>query len=57
MQNILIIVAKLRGCIQQFENINPSGAFEQDIVSTLYICVIYLSKYVLLHVNQQFNFN
>ncbi|KAL5576878.1 hypothetical protein UlMin_018577 [Ulmus minor] len=31
MQVILTAVGKLRGCIQQIENLNPSGASEQDI--------------------------
>ncbi|XP_019173885.1 PREDICTED: uncharacterized protein LOC109169458 [Ipomoea nil] len=30
--NISTAVSKLRGCIQQIENINPSGASEQDIL-------------------------
>ncbi|KAL5553590.1 hypothetical protein UlMin_040991 [Ulmus minor] len=31
MQVILTAVGKLRGCIRQIENLNPSGASEQDI--------------------------
>ncbi|KAL5551478.1 hypothetical protein UlMin_001654 [Ulmus minor] len=31
MQVILTMVDKLRGCIRQVENLNPSGALEQDI--------------------------
>ena len=33
MQAIMTAVAKLRGCVRQIENLNPSGASEQDIVS------------------------
>ena len=33
MQSILAAIGKLRGCVQQIENLNPSGASEQDIVS------------------------
>ncbi|XP_031129020.1 uncharacterized protein LOC116030790 [Ipomoea triloba] len=32
MQTIMTAVAKLRGCIVQVENLNPSGASEQDIL-------------------------
>ncbi|XP_019191061.1 PREDICTED: uncharacterized protein LOC109185576 [Ipomoea nil] len=32
MQNILTAVSKLRGCIRQIENTNPSGPSEQDIL-------------------------
>ncbi|GAY36471.1 hypothetical protein CUMW_279740, partial [Citrus unshiu] len=31
MQSILAVICKLRGCIRQIENQNPSGASEQDI--------------------------
>nr|GMD16885.1 glutathione S-transferase T3-like [Ipomoea batatas] len=31
MLNILTAASKLRGCIRQIENMNPSGASEQDI--------------------------
>lgn len=33
MTTILSAVSKLRGCVNQIENKNPSGASEQDIVS------------------------
>ncbi|KAL5557507.1 hypothetical protein UlMin_039743 [Ulmus minor] len=33
MQVILTAVGKLRGCIRQIENLNPSGASEQDILN------------------------
>ncbi|XP_019162763.1 PREDICTED: uncharacterized protein LOC109159170 [Ipomoea nil] len=32
MQNIMAALSKLRGCICQIENMNPSGASEQDIL-------------------------
>ncbi|XP_031095136.1 uncharacterized protein LOC115999426 [Ipomoea triloba] len=32
MLNILVAVSKLRGCIRQIENMNSSGASEQDIL-------------------------
>ncbi|ESR55473.1 hypothetical protein CICLE_v10023446mg [Citrus x clementina] len=32
MQSILVAIGKLRGCVRQIENQNPSGAFEQDII-------------------------
>ncbi|XP_019184996.1 PREDICTED: uncharacterized protein LOC109179976 [Ipomoea nil] len=32
MQNILTVVSKLRGCVRQIENMNPSGASEKDIL-------------------------
>ncbi|KAH9751355.1 NAM-associated domain-containing protein [Citrus sinensis] len=32
MQSILAAIGKLRGCVRQIENQNPSGASEQDIV-------------------------
>nr|GMD35986.1 glutathione S-transferase T3-like [Ipomoea batatas] len=32
MQTIMTAIAKLRGCIVQVENLNPSGASEQDII-------------------------
>lgn len=35
MQVILTAVGKLRGCVRQVENLNPSGASEQDIVSII----------------------
>ncbi|GAY55894.1 hypothetical protein CUMW_167610 [Citrus unshiu] len=31
MQSILVAIGKLRGCVRQIENQNPSGASEQDI--------------------------
>ncbi|KAL5562997.1 hypothetical protein UlMin_032744 [Ulmus minor] len=31
MQLIFKAIGKLRGCVRQIENMNPSGAFEQDI--------------------------
>ena len=34
MTSILSAVSKLRGCVNQIENKNPSGASEEDIVST-----------------------
>ena len=34
MQIILTTVSKLRGCVRQVEYLNPSGSFEQDIVSS-----------------------
>nr|GMD37925.1 glutathione S-transferase T3-like [Ipomoea batatas] len=34
MQTIMTAIAKLRGCIVQVENLNPSGASEQDIKET-----------------------
>ena len=37
MQVINAAISKLRGCIRQIENLNPSGASEQDIVSILLI--------------------
>ena len=33
MTTILAAVSKLRGCINQIENQNPSGASQEDIVS------------------------
>lgn len=34
MQTITSAISKLKGCIRQIENLNPSGASEQDIVSS-----------------------
>ena len=33
MQNIITEVKKLNGCLKQIENLNPSGASDEDIVS------------------------
>ena len=33
MQLILLAIGKLKRCVQQIEDLNPSGASEQDIVS------------------------
>ncbi|KAK6164230.1 hypothetical protein DH2020_001094 [Rehmannia glutinosa] len=33
MQVILQVVSKFRGCVRQIENLNPSGALEQDILT------------------------
>ncbi|GAY62248.1 hypothetical protein CUMW_216260 [Citrus unshiu] len=33
MQSILAAISKLRGCVRQIENLNPSSAFEQDILN------------------------
>ncbi|KAH9718576.1 NAM-associated domain-containing protein [Citrus sinensis] len=33
MQSILAAISKSRGCVRQIENLNPSGAFEQDILN------------------------
>lgn len=51
MTTILSAVSKLRGCVNQIENKNPSGASEQDIVSIYifgsflfslsYFCLVY----------------
>ena len=35
MQVINATISKLRGCVRQIENLNPSDASEQDIVSIL----------------------
>ncbi|KAL5566406.1 hypothetical protein UlMin_029570 [Ulmus minor] len=35
VQVILTAVGKLRGCVQQVENLNPSGASEQDIMPNI----------------------
>jgi len=37
-------IRKLNGCVRQIENLNPSGASEQDIVSIS--CISLLSIYV-----------
>ena len=42
MQSILVAIGKLRGCVRQIENQNPSGAFEQDIVSLYYVFIIFI---------------
>ena len=42
MQSILAAIGKLRGCVQQIENQNPSGASEQDIVNLYYIFTIFI---------------
>lgn len=44
MTTILSAVSKLRGCVNQIENKNPSGASEQDIVSiyTTIICSCFI---------------
>nr|GMD20353.1 (R)-specific enoyl-CoA hydratase [Ipomoea batatas] len=39
--NISIAVSKLRGCIQQIEKMNPSGASEQDILYSANGCLVY----------------
>ena len=41
MQSILVAIGKLRGCIRQIKNQNPSSASEQDIVSLYYTYFIY----------------
>lgn len=39
-------IGKLRGCVRQVENQNPSGASQKDIVSTYhYICRIGFTIY------------
>ena len=40
MTTIIGAVAKLRGCINQIENKNPSGASQEDIVSFYYNLLI-----------------
>ena len=45
MQVILTTVSKLRGCIRQVENLNPSGASEQDIVS-IYCYSLFTNLYI-----------
>ena len=45
MQVILTAVGKLRGCIRQVENLNPSGASEQDIVS-IYCYSLFTNLYI-----------
>lgn len=42
MQSILAAISKSRGCVRQIENLNPSGAFEQDIVSLYYIFTVFI---------------
>ena len=44
MATILSAVSKLRGCINQIENKNPSGASDQDIVSIYFVdkCIHYI---------------
>ena len=40
MQNINAAVKKLKACINQVENMNPSGASDQDIVSFFFILLL-----------------
>ena len=40
MQVINTAIGKLRGCVRQIKNLNPSGVSEQDIVSIFYFLVI-----------------
>ncbi|CDY11698.1 BnaC06g13060D [Brassica napus] len=45
MTTILSAVSKLRGCINQIENKNPSGASEHDILSIYDILFLLYVKY------------
>ena len=45
MQVIITAVGKLRRCIRQIENLNPSSASEQDIVS-IYYYSLFINLYI-----------
>ncbi|GAY49687.1 NAM-associated domain-containing protein [Citrus sinensis] len=45
MQSILAAIGKLRGCVQQIENQNPSGASEQDILNRANVLLAQDKKY------------
>ena len=50
MHNIITEVKKLNRCLKQVENLNPSGASDEDIVSiysTFYINILF--EYLILH--------
>ncbi|GAY36469.1 hypothetical protein CUMW_279750 [Citrus unshiu] len=52
MQSILAVICKLRGCIRQIENQNPSGASEQDILNRAKVLLAQDKKY-----NKRFKFD
>ena len=51
---IISAVFKLRGCVNQIENKNPSGASEQDIVTIYYFLFTMFYK-LTVHIINLFN--
>ena len=48
MSVIINAISKLRGCVRQIENLKPSGASEEDIVSYCCYCYCILPRLFLI---------